>query len=55
MEYRSGGTWGPHPGVDIFQSKGSINNTMYLGRFRRINKVEKCVEVIGTLTKSKLT
>ena len=22
---------------------------MYLGRFRKINKVEKCVEVIGTL------
>ena len=32
-----------------FQSKGSKNNMMYLGRFRRINKVGKCVEVIGTL------
>ena len=32
-----------------FQSKGSKNITMYLGRFWRINKVENCVEMIGTL------
>ena len=32
-----------------FQSKGFENNTMYLRRFRRINKVEKFVEGIGTL------
>ena len=37
-----------------FQLKGSKNNTMYLGRFRRINKVRKCVEVIGNLKLSLL-
>ena len=35
-----------------FQSKGFENNMMYLGRFRRINKVEKCVEVIDLLSVS---
>ena len=32
-----------------FQSKGSKDNTMYLERFRKINILEKCVDVIGTL------
>ena len=32
-----------------FQSKGSKDNTLCLGLFRRIIKVEKCVKVIGTL------
>ena len=31
-----------------FQSKRSKDNTIYLGRFRGINKVAKCVEAIGT-------
>ena len=29
--------------------KGSKTNTIYLGRFQRINKVEKFIEMIGTL------
>ena len=31
-----------------FQSKGSKDTTINLERFRRINILEKCVEVIGT-------